>query len=57
MMEEIVKDICKYLKRVARKRINGDDICGAKEEIADDMLTDWMDIFDCDFEERDLFES
>ena len=53
-MEEIVKDIYKYLKRVARKRINGDDICGAKEEIADDMLTDWMDIFECDFEESDI---
>lgn len=55
-MEEVVKDIYKYLKRVARKRMNGDDICGAKEEIADDILTDWMDIFDSDFEEIDLYE-
>ena len=54
-MEEVVKDIYKYLKRVARKIKSGDDICGAKEEMAEDFINDWLECFETDFEEIDLY--
>jgi len=55
-LEEVVKDIYKYLKRVARKLKNGDDITGAKEEVAEDFINDWLECFESDFEEIDLYE-